>query len=73
LVATTTEEFGRILATRLGGASRTGKPWPSLTGLAVESVETLVPMSAVDNTPTFQLGLRVAGLAMLHWGDEESR
>ncbi|MGF9755070.1 UvrD-helicase domain-containing protein [Microvirga sp. 0TCS3.31] len=73
LVATTTEDFGRILATRLGGASRTGKPWPSLTGLAVESVETLVPMSAVDSTPTFQLGLRVAGLAMLHWGDEESR
>ena len=46
LVATTTEDFGRISGHTPGGPRRTGKPWPSLTGLAVESVETLVPTPA---------------------------
>lgn len=71
-VATTTEDFGRILAARLGGPSRTKKPWPWLTGLAVESVETLVSSESAGNTPTFRLGLRVAGLAILNWEDEGS-
>lgn len=70
LVATTTEEFGRILAARLRGPSHTKKPWPWLTGLAVESVETLVSSDSAGDTPTFRLGLRVTGLAMLNWGDE---
>lgn len=73
LVATTTEDFGRILAARFRGPSQTKNPWPWLTGLAVESVETLISSDSTGDTPTFRLGLRIAGLAMLNWGDEESR
>ena len=51
LIATTSEEFGRTLATRLGGSSLSRKPWPSLSGMAVESVETLVATPAGSNTP----------------------
>ena len=70
LIATTNEDFGRILATRLGGSSRTRKPWPTLTGLAVESVETIGSTDVGGDTPTLRLGLRVAGLAMLNWASE---
>ena len=73
LRATTTEEFGRLLAGRLNGPSRTRKPWPTLTGLAVDSVETLVEGGVVLDTPSLRLGLRVSGLAMLNWGDERDR
>jgi DNA helicase-2/ATP-dependent DNA helicase PcrA len=70
LVARTTEDFGRLLAVRLGGHSRTKRPWPRLTGLAVDSVETLIGSGDEDNTPMLCVGVRVSGMAMLNWGDE---
>lgn len=66
LVGRTSEQFGELLASRLRGPRRKGRPWPDIDGLAVESLATYV-----DARPgaqrSFSLGARLAGLGHLNW------
>lgn len=58
--------FGELLARRCRGPRRSGRPWPDLSGLFVESVQTIASPSAVAGQ-RLRVGARVAGLGRLDW------
>ncbi len=62
----TTQAFGEILARRLGGPRKSGRPWPDISGLGVDSLATVIP-PFVGTGPRFRLGVRVSGLGALQW------
>ncbi|GAA2147030.1 hypothetical protein GCM10009844_23840 [Nocardioides koreensis] len=68
-VARTSEAFGRTLARRIGGyAGKRKVPWPGLSGLALEAVETRAGEGISIEDPLLSLGVRVGGMATLDWG-----
>jgi DNA helicase-2/ATP-dependent DNA helicase PcrA len=72
VVARTTPEFGMLIARRIGSGSSRRRPWPDLTGMAVEGAETVANAAVGANEPMLSRGLRVGGLAELMWGNQES-
>lgn len=67
-VARTSPSFGELLARRIGSGARRRVPWPDMSGLAVESVETLGVPTPRSGQPLIGLGIRVSGIAHLDWG-----
>ncbi len=68
VVARTNLAFGEQLARRLGKPRSKGKPWPDLSQLAVEAIETMVHVAATAEPSPIGLGVRVSGLGKLDWG-----
>jgi hypothetical protein len=62
----TAKSFGRAMASRLRGPRKSGRPWPDIGGLGVDSLATVVPLP-VGSRPLFRIGVRVSGLGTLHW------
>jgi hypothetical protein len=62
----TTEAFGQTLVRRLRGPRKSGRPWPDIVGLGVDSLATIIPPLA-GGGPRFRLGVRVSGLGVLQW------
>ena len=69
-VARTSPRFGELLARRIHPGHRRRVPWPALSGLAIESVETVGAPSPVGAGPLVGLSVRVSGIAMLDWGND---
>jgi DNA helicase II / ATP-dependent DNA helicase PcrA len=68
VIARTSERFGELLARRIRPARNRRVPWPTLTELALESIETVATASPVVGEVSIGLGARVSGMAMLDWG-----
>lgn len=71
VVARTNEHFGELLSRRLRGPRSTGRPWPDLSGLAVDGIGTAVNLMPATGESMFGIGIRVSGLARLVWETEE--
>jgi hypothetical protein len=65
-LARTTANFGELLLRRIRSARKEGAPWPQLSGLVVESLETRVVVSD-DGAPQLVVAPRVSGMASLDW------
>lgn len=71
VVARTNERFGELLARRLRGPRGSGRPWPELSGLAVDGAGTAVDLMPPTGESMFGIAVRVSGLARLVWTTEE--
>lgn len=69
-VASTTEQFGVTLSRRLGNAWKRTKPWPDISGLAMESVETRPTPEVEVGSSGLELAVRIGGMAAFDWGTE---
>jgi hypothetical protein len=67
IVGRSTARFGELLALRLGGPRRKGRPWPDLTGLAVDSKSTVVSLLPRSGQPPVRVGIAVSGFGELLW------
>lgn len=64
-IARTTRSFGELFTRRVRPA-KVGHPWPELSGLVVEAVETRIQLDQ-ELRRAFVLAPRIGGLAALHW------